>query len=120
MRTLLISYDLAKPHLNKHVLAQAIMGLGTAWARPLEQTWFVRTDVREEQAEAQLAGLLDSDDGLLIQSVKEEAVLTNTALRWFRQRQAGVEIGDGTNVIAFPAPAPQPGDQPELPLAQAC
>jgi hypothetical protein len=120
MRTLIISYDLAKPHLNKHILAQAIMAIGSAWARPLEQTWYVRTEAREEQIEAQLAGLLDADDGLLIQAVKEDAVLTNTALRWFRQRQAGVEIGEGSNVIAFPAPSPAPSDQPELPLAAAC
>lgn len=120
MRTLIISYDLAKPHLNKHILAQAIMAIGNAWARPLEQTWYVRTEAREEQVEAQLAGLLDADDGLLIQAVKEDAVLTNTALRWFRQRRAGVEIGEGSNVIAFPAPSPAPSDQAELPLAEAC
>ena len=120
MRTLIISYDLANPHRNKHVLAQQIMALGDAWARPLEQTWYVRTDVREETVEGKLSGVLEAEDGLLIQAVEDDAVLTNTALRWFRQRQAGIEIGDGTNVIAFPAPAPQPGDQPELPLAQAC
>jgi len=120
MHTLIISYDLAKPHCNKHVLAQAIMALGQSWARPLEQTWYVRTEAREEKIEAQLAGLLDPDDGLLIQAVKDDAVLTNTALRWFRQRRAGVEIGADSNVIAFPSPHVYPDDQPELPLATAC
>jgi len=120
MRTLIISYDLAKPHRNKHVVAQAIMALGRSWARPLEQTWYVRTEAREEMIEAQLSGLLDPDDGLLIQAVKDDAVLTNTALRWFRQRRAGVEIGEGSNVIAFPGPLAPPDDQPELPLAAAC
>ncbi len=48
MRTLIISYDLAQPHRNKHVLAQQIMALGQSWARPLEQTWYVRTEAREE------------------------------------------------------------------------
>ena len=38
MRTYLISYDLAQPHLTKHVVAQAIMALGQSWARPLEAT----------------------------------------------------------------------------------
>jgi hypothetical protein len=52
MRTLIISYDLAQPHRNKHVLAQQIMALGQSWARPLEQTWYVRTESREEQVEA--------------------------------------------------------------------
>lgn len=120
MHTLIISYDLANPHRNKHVLAQQIMGLGRSWARPLEQTWYIRTEAREEHIEAQLAGLLEPDDGLLIQSVMEDAVLTNTALRWFRQRRAAVEIGEDSNVIAFPMPPVQPDDQPELPLAAAC
>jgi hypothetical protein len=120
MRTLIISYDLANPHRNKHVLAQNIMGLGQAWARPLEHTWYVRTEASEDHVERQLAGLLDPDDGLIIQAVEEDAVLTNTALRWFRQRRAGVEIGTDTNVIAFPVPRPMPDEQHELPLATAC
>jgi hypothetical protein len=120
MRTLIISYDLANPHHNKHVLAQQIMALGEAWARPLEQTWYVRTDVREESVEAKLAGLLEADDGLLIQAVEDDAVLTNTALRWFRRRRPTVDIVEGSNVIAFPAPAPLPDEQAELPLAEAC
>ncbi len=120
MRTLIISYDLAKPHRNKHVLAHQIMALGQSWARPLEQTWYVRTEASEEHIELQLAGHLDPDDGLLIQAVEDDAVLTNTALRWFRQRRAAVEIGEDTNVIAFPGPALPPDAQHELPLAAAC
>ena len=119
MRTLIVSYDLAAPHRNKHVLAQQIMSLGQAWARPLDQTWYLRTDWREDEIEAQLSGLLEADDGLLIQAVEDDAVLTNTALRWFRQRQAAVEISEDSNVIAFPAPAGVPDQQPELPLAAA-
>ena len=50
--------------------------------------------------------MLDSEDGLLVQRVKDEAVMTNTSVRWFRQRQGGVETGGDTNIIAFPsAPA---------------
>jgi hypothetical protein len=120
MRTLIISYDLAHPHHNKHVLAQQIMALGEAWARPLEQTWYIRTDVREETVEGKLSGLLEAEDGLLIQAVEDDAVLTNTALRWFRRRRPTVEIAEGSNVIAFPAPSAEPDAQPELPLAQAC
>ncbi len=47
MRTYLISYDLAKPNRNQHVLAQLIMGLGEKWARPLSNTWYV-TSERDE------------------------------------------------------------------------
>jgi hypothetical protein len=122
MRTLIVSYDLAQPHRNKHILAQQIMAIGHSWARPLEQTWYVKTDAREEEVEAQLRGLLDPDDGLLIQATRDEAVMTNTALRWFRQRRAGVDMDGDTNVIAFPMPKPFGDDQQELPLplAEAC
>jgi hypothetical protein len=43
MRTLIISYDLANPHSNKHALAQEIMAAGHSWARPLDQTWYMKT-----------------------------------------------------------------------------
>lgn len=119
MRTYLISYELAKPHLLKHVVAQAIMAAGQSWARPLEQTWYVRTAESEEALEAKLTRILDSEDGLLIQRVKEEAVLTNTSIRWFKQRQAGVEINGDSNIIAFPIAKPV-SDEPELPFAEAC
>lgn len=119
MRTFLISYDLAKPHLTKHVVAQAIMALGESWARPLEQTWYVRSEESEETLEKRLTRHLDADDGLLIQAVRGEAVLANTALRWFRRRQAGIEISEHDNVIAFPLPPATPSDEPELPFAKA-
>jgi hypothetical protein len=119
MRTFLVSYDLAKPHLTKHVIAQAIMAAGASWARPLEQTWYVRTEDSDETLEAAIARHLDADDGLIIQAVKEEAVLTNTSLRWFKQRRAGIEVEEHTNVIAFPMPAPAPSAQSELPFARA-
>jgi hypothetical protein len=118
MRTLLISYDLAKPNRNKHVLAQEIMSLGDGWARPLDQTWFVRSDLDEREIEARLSGLLDADDGLLIQAVADAAVLTNTSLRWFRQRRPGLDLDARGNVIAFPSPE-VPAAQPELPFARA-
>ena len=118
MRTFLISYDLAKPHLTKHVVAQAIMSAGQSWARPLEQTWYVRSEENEEALEAWLARFIDTDDGLLIQSVKDDAVMTNTSLRWFRQRRAGIEVDEHTNVIAFPITGPAP-QQSELPFAKA-
>lgn len=115
MRTFLVSYDLAKPNRNKHVIAQEIMGLGERWARPLESTWYVEGRVSAAEMERRLAGLLDTDDGLLIQQVENAAVLSNTSLRWFRQRRPGLDL-EGTNVIAFPAPPPA---QPELPFARA-
>lgn len=121
MRTYLISYDLAKPHITKHIIARAIMALGESWARPLDQTWYVRSEESQEALEARLSRHIDSDDGLLIQAVRGEAIMANTSLRWFRQRQGGVEAGGDTNIIAFPfpAPVPMPTDEPELPFARA-
>ncbi len=120
MRTYLISYDLAKPNRNQHVLAQVIMGLGTKWARPLANTWYIATDRDEVEIEADLKDLLNEEDGLLIQSVKKEGVLTNTAVRWFRQRRAGLDIPADSNIIAFPAPPAAEPMEPELPFAEAC
>lgn len=120
MRTYLISYDLAKPHLIKHVVAQAIMTAGQSWARPLEQTWYVRSEESEEALEAKLTEILDSEDGLLIQRVKDEAVLTNTSIRWFKQRQSDIETAGDTNVITFPTHNEAADDKPELPFAEAC
>lgn len=119
MRTFLISYDLARPARNKHAMATVIMSLGASWARPLEQTWYVRADLDEADVESRLAGLLDDEDGLIVQAVAEEAVMTNTQLRWFRQRRPAFELEAGTNVVAFPSVPTPPGAQAELPLAAA-
>jgi hypothetical protein len=116
MRTFLISYDLAKPNRNKHALASSVMALGGAWARPLESTWYVRADLTETEIEQRLSGLLDTDDGLLVQHVETPAVLAQTSLRWFRQRRPGFDVEGETNVIAFPV-REAPAAQAELPLA---
>lgn len=122
MRTFLISYDLANPIQNKHAIAQSIMSAGERWARPLESTWYLTSD-EDESSLAQLLGpLLDTDDGLLIQSVDDQALLTNTSLRWFRQRRqptAGAAAMRENNVVAFPAPVKPADDEPELPFAKA-
>ena len=68
----------------------------------LEQTWYVRSEETEEVIEHKLTRLLDSEDGLLIQRVKDDAFLTNTSVRWFKQRQGGVEAGGDTNIIGLP------------------
>ncbi len=116
MRTFLISYDLATPARNKHAMATAIMSLGSSWARPLEQTWYIRAESGENEIESRLAYLLDDEDGLIVQAVAEDAAMTNTRLRWFRQRRPAFELEAGGNVVAFPCP---PAAQAELPLAEA-
>jgi hypothetical protein len=99
MRTYLITYDTANP--GRHGLSSAIMQLGEAWARPLDNTWYVQSSERPGALEDRLKDHLDGDDGLLIQQVEANAVLLNTALRWFRKRRPEV-AGDAANVVAFP------------------
>jgi hypothetical protein len=106
MHTYLIAYDVANAQGIKHALATELMRIGELWARPLETTWYVRTTLEGADLEARLSDLLDTDDGLLIQPVKDEATLCNTALRWFGQRRAentGLKTAHSPNVIAFPA-----------------
>ncbi|HEU4377381.1 MAG TPA: hypothetical protein VFR73_02330 [Hyphomicrobiaceae bacterium] len=99
MRTYLITYDIANP--ARHSLSSAIMQLGEAWARPLENTWYVQSSERPGALEERLKDHLDSEDGLLIQQVEANAVLLNTALRWFKKRRP--EVASHTaNVVAFP------------------
>lgn len=100
MRTYLISYDLANPNAKKHALAREIMGLGGKWARPLEQTWYVTTAEKSSALNERLAWMLGEDDGLLIQEVANDAVLSNTALRWFRSKAPVTEAAN-TNVVPF-------------------
>ena len=119
MRTYLISYDLANPARNKHALATTIMSLGSSWARPLEHTWYIRAETAENDIEARLGPLLDDEDGLIVQSVAEAGVLTNTQLRWFRQRRPAFDLAVDSNVVAFPSIPAYPAAQSELPLAVA-
>ena len=90
MRTYLVAYDLARPQLNQAYLTEAIMSLGAAWARPLENVWYLRAGNSEKEIEARLERLLDQHDGLLVQEARGEAAMANTGLRWFRPRRPGV------------------------------
>ena len=105
MRTYLISYDLANPAAKRRAIAEEIMSIGARWARPLEQTWYVTTSEKDDVIEARLEWLLGDDDGLVIQAADDPAIMTNTALRWFRQRpstnNATVELTANDNVIPF-------------------
>jgi hypothetical protein len=85
MRTYLISFDVAAP--ERHILAGAIMQLGEAWARPLDNTWYIQSTARADAIERGLRPFMDKADGLLIQEVESSALLLNTALRWFKRRR---------------------------------
>jgi hypothetical protein len=68
-----------------------------------------------------LRELLTEEDGLLIQATKRDALLTNTSLRWFRQRRPALDLAPDGNIIAFPSPAALASEplEPELPFARA-
>jgi hypothetical protein len=103
MRTYLITYD--RTCHARQGLAATIMQIGAAWARPLETTWYVQSSERAEALERRLASHLQAEDGLLIQQVDAGAVLTNTALRWFRRRRPETPADVPANVVAFPVSA---------------
>lgn len=100
--TYLVAYDLASSSAEKHAIATRIMSLGEAWARPLDQIWYVRAERRAAaRIEQEMADLIGDDDGLIIQEVAEEAAMANTALRWFRRRATPfAEVSP--NVVVFP------------------
>jgi hypothetical protein len=116
MRTYLVAYDLARPQLNQAYLAEAIMGLGAAWARPLDNVWYLRSTGSDKDIEARLERLLDQNDGLVVQEARGEAAMANTGLRWFRSRRsewmaedkaASDHVADGAanlgTLLPFPA-----------------
>lgn len=99
MRTYLISFDAAAP--ERHALADLIMQLGDAWARPLDATWYVQSTERADAIERRLRPITDSVEGLLIQEVEARALLLNTALRWFRRRRPALaEAGSAVALAA--------------------
>ena len=119
MRTFLIAYDLAQPQLARHAIAAEIMRLGQSWARPLEQTWYIRSEADEGELDARLSWMLGPDDALLIQAVEENAFLMNTHLRWFRRRQPAADNGGG-RLIQFPGRTDASCDDEADALAEAC
>jgi hypothetical protein len=99
MRTYLISFDATAP--ERHALANAIMQLGEAWARPLGTTWYVQSTQRADAIERHLKPLIDGSEGLLIQQVEARALLLNTALHWFKPRRP--PIADAGQEVALAA-----------------
>ena len=114
MRTFLVSYDLAKPNLNQPYIADAIMSLGAAWARPLANVWYLRADNSGAEIEARLSRLLDEEDGLLVQETRGDALMLNTGLRWFRQRRPALGAAGAENVVAFPMTPAAANDAHEI------
>lgn len=92
MTTYLISYELSKPYHRNHLLSQALMCLGDSWARPLQNTWYIRSKETEGKLKQKLGPFIDGEDAFLIQIVDEEVTLVNTSLRWFKQKSSNSSV----------------------------
>jgi hypothetical protein len=84
------------------------MMLGEKWARPLDTTWYVTTACDSAGLAAELEWMLGDEDGLVIQELADDAMLNNTALRWFRNKAEptaraveGVQGEPAANVLPF-------------------
>ncbi|HEX4891743.1 MAG TPA: hypothetical protein VFV47_00540 [Hyphomicrobiaceae bacterium] len=122
MKTFLIAYDLAEPLANRRLVVDAIMSVATAWARPLDTVWMVRSDRSAGEIEAAVAGVLRDEDGLVVQDTRGDAHLVNTGLRWFRPRRSvalvamanAVEAAQpaaearSATIVPFPVPSAEP------------
>jgi hypothetical protein len=101
-RTLLIAYDLSQSTGCRTQIAEVLMTVGEAWARPLDTVWMVRTSLSAEAMETKLSPLLGPDDGLMVKEARGETSFANTSLRWFRpRRQAALAALDKAAVVAF-------------------
>lgn len=121
MRTFLVSYDIAAAS-SAPAIVQEIMQLGEAWARPLDNVWYLRAERTSAEIEACLSRHLRHEDGLLVQEARGSAVLLNTSLRWFRPRCPTPEAARAANVVPFPVSAATSEDRDaveELPLLRA-
>lgn len=123
MRTFLVSYDLTAA-ASAPAIVKEIMQLGQAWARPLDNVWYLRAEQTQTEIEACLSRHLRSDDGLLIQEARGDAALLNTSLRWFRpRRRPENEVAGISNVLPFPTTVAASAEtdelQDELPLLRA-
>lgn len=102
-RTLIIAYELSQPSESRTQLAELLMSIGEAWARPLDTVWMLRTKLSPEAVEGRLSPLLGDDEGLMVQEARGEASFANTGLRWFRPRRStAMEALEMAAVIAFP------------------
>ena len=80
------------------------MQLGDAWARPLDNTWYVQSTERADVLERRLKPHLDSEDGLLIQQVESRRPAAQYGAALVQQAPPGAAPSTG-NVVAFPVPA---------------
>lgn len=73
--SILIGYDLNRPHQDYPELISAIKAVGTWW-HCLDSTWIVKTDLTCVQVRDRLKVHIDSNDELLVAKLTGEAAWT--------------------------------------------
>ena len=71
MKVYQINYDMRKQH-NYEELYKKIMSLGN-WCHPLESCWLIVSEKTASQIAEELFKVMDSDDGLLVTRLLNEA-----------------------------------------------
>lgn len=73
MKSLLIGYDLNRPHQDYSGLISAIKGLFPTYWHNLDSTWIVKTDMSAEAVRDVLIPHIDANDELLVVALVREA-----------------------------------------------
>jgi hypothetical protein len=72
MAVYLISYDLIPPGQKYNRVHTTIKSYGT-WAKPLESTWFVKSNENVQDVRGKVLNVLDANDKLLVVEVTRNA-----------------------------------------------
>jgi len=72
MNTLLISYDLNRPHQDYPKLLNKLKSYGTRWHH-LDSLWIIKTNESAKDMRDTLKPLIDSDDELLVVNITDDA-----------------------------------------------
>lgn len=73
LKSILIGYDLNKPHVNYTELIDKIKSLANGWWHHLDSTWIIRTEHTPVQVCEQLRPHIDSNDEMLVIDVTADA-----------------------------------------------
>jgi len=66
MATMLVAYDLNRPHQDYANLYRRLEQVGSNWWHQLDSTWLIKTTLPEDQLRDELRRHIDADDELLI------------------------------------------------------
>jgi hypothetical protein len=73
MASVMIGYDLNKPHQDYKDLIDAIKECSSNWWHCLDSTWIIKTEMSPKLIRDRLAQHIDSNDELLVATLTGEA-----------------------------------------------